>query len=231
VRFSYWYHWDGTDQIRVDALPEQAHRHIDQLAPIINANRDIIAAAEAGFIGKWGEWHYYGVPAQYQTYGERSLSNDPNGPRANLLRKLLSTWQVPIALRYPRDIRWAFTSLGLPADQTARIAHHADAVLVGPGEWGTWDSGAVGGETDEQWFHRVFLASPRVVIGEFGESTSYSEAEMRVAYESLARRQYAIHSWDSGNQPGGIKEMLMRMSHARGGTYWDDLVRNLGRWP
>jgi uncharacterized protein (TIGR03437 family) len=31
--------------------------HIDQLAPILLQNRDLIFALEAGFIGTWGEWH------------------------------------------------------------------------------------------------------------------------------------------------------------------------------
>src|SRR5688572_12611390 len=31
--------------------------HIDQLAPVLQANADVIAFMEMGFIGGWGEWH------------------------------------------------------------------------------------------------------------------------------------------------------------------------------
>jgi hypothetical protein len=40
-----------------DASLEQALRHIEQLAPVLEANKDVIAWIEAGFIGAWGEWH------------------------------------------------------------------------------------------------------------------------------------------------------------------------------
>ena len=34
--------------------------HIQQLAPVINSNRDVIVSIQAGFIGKYGEWYYTG---------------------------------------------------------------------------------------------------------------------------------------------------------------------------
>lgn len=209
-RFSYWFN-DGAFNFRLDAQPEQAHRHIDQLAPIVNANRDIILAVEAGFVGKWGEWHYDGVPSQFQTYGERSLSQSTTGPRANLLRKLLASFQVPIALRYPRDIRWAFGFLS--AADRARIAHHNDAVFTEPGEWGTWDS-----QSDRDWFTANFLNTPRIVFGEFGGDTDYSDAQIAAAFPSLAQRQYRAHSYDSG---APIRAALERLG------LWDDLVRGV----
>jgi len=32
--------------------------HIDQLAPVLLENQDLIFALEAGFVGTWGEWHH-----------------------------------------------------------------------------------------------------------------------------------------------------------------------------
>jgi len=228
VRFSYWYHWDEPEPLnfRIDAQPAQAHRHVDQLAAVINANADVVLVVEAGQVGKWGEWHYHNIPAQFRTYGERSLSNSTTGARADLVRKLLDTYQVPVAFRYPRDIRWMWGFLN--DSQKSRVAMHNDAVLTEPGEWGTWESGVTAGETDEQWLRRVFLSTPRTVGGEFGESTGYNAQSMASAYLSLAWRQYAYHSHDSG---APTRALLESMSHPRGGSYWDDIVRNLGRWP
>ena len=31
--------------------------HIDQLAPVVKANADMVYVLQAGFIGSWGEWH------------------------------------------------------------------------------------------------------------------------------------------------------------------------------
>ena len=41
-----------------DATPEQVHRHIAQLKPILQEYYDIIMVVQAGFIGSWGEWYY-----------------------------------------------------------------------------------------------------------------------------------------------------------------------------
>ena len=41
-----------------DAKPEQVHRHIAQLKPLIQEYYDIIMVVQAGFIGSWGEWYY-----------------------------------------------------------------------------------------------------------------------------------------------------------------------------
>ena len=33
-------------------------QHLDQLKPILQENKDVIAVLQAGFIGSWGEWYY-----------------------------------------------------------------------------------------------------------------------------------------------------------------------------
>src|SRR5688572_32488614 len=40
-----------------DAPKDVVLGHIEQLAPILQANADVIAVLQAGFIGAWGEWH------------------------------------------------------------------------------------------------------------------------------------------------------------------------------
>ncbi|MEX0680513.1 MAG: DUF4832 domain-containing protein [Balneolales bacterium] len=46
-----------------DAPLERVLSHLDQLAPLFQEYYDVIAVAQAGFIGAWGEWHgsYYGL--------------------------------------------------------------------------------------------------------------------------------------------------------------------------
>jgi len=38
---------------------ERVLKHIEQLGPVLRSNSDIIAFIETGFIGKWGEWHFF----------------------------------------------------------------------------------------------------------------------------------------------------------------------------
>lgn len=47
------YVWDGYSAV----TEPQMERHIDQLAPVLAANADVILHLEAGFFGAWGEWH------------------------------------------------------------------------------------------------------------------------------------------------------------------------------
>lgn len=51
VRFSY-----GNDDD--DAPKSRILEHINQVAPILNDNKDVTACHQLGFIGWWGEWHH-----------------------------------------------------------------------------------------------------------------------------------------------------------------------------
>ena len=52
-RFSYTNNQNGED-----AALDTILLHINQLAPILQENYDVITYVEAGFIGAWGEWYY-----------------------------------------------------------------------------------------------------------------------------------------------------------------------------
>src|ERR1035438_6517709 len=55
IRFIYNFGPIGAGAM--DAPIDVISMHIDQLAPILIQNKDLIFALEAGFIGTWGEWH------------------------------------------------------------------------------------------------------------------------------------------------------------------------------
>lgn len=52
VRFVYG--WVGS---RPDASRDRILGHIEQLAPVLAAQQDVIAWIDAGFVGRWGEWN------------------------------------------------------------------------------------------------------------------------------------------------------------------------------
>jgi hypothetical protein len=52
VRFVYG--WVGS---RPDASRDRILGHIEQLAPVLTAQQDVIAWIDAGFVGRWGEWN------------------------------------------------------------------------------------------------------------------------------------------------------------------------------
>ena len=41
-----------------DATKAQVLAHLEQLRPVLQADSDVIAVVQAGFIGIWGEWYY-----------------------------------------------------------------------------------------------------------------------------------------------------------------------------
>jgi Domain of unknown function (DUF4832)/Domain of unknown function (DUF4874) len=109
--------------------------HMDQLAPIIAANSDVIATAQAGFVGSWGEWH--------------SSSNNLTDP-VNA-RQIVDKWMdiLPadraIQLRTPA-LKWMVmdNSSALTAGEAftgtdkSRIGHHNDCFLANETDYGTY---------------------------------------------------------------------------------------------
>jgi hypothetical protein len=128
LRFAY------NDGPGPDASQATILAHLQQLAPILRANDDVIMSVEAGFIGQWGEWHD-------STHG---LDTDPVAKKA-ILAAILAA--VPanrdVALRYPSDIRAlepATGSAAIPDGSAAsRIGNHQDCFLSSdPDDVGTW---------------------------------------------------------------------------------------------
>ncbi|MFZ5878199.1 MAG: DUF4832 domain-containing protein, partial [Chloroflexota bacterium] len=132
VRFSYN---DGPSapNTEPDATLAQVLRHIEQLAPILEANKDVIAWFEAGFIGAWGEWHS----------STNGLDSDEN--KAIIRDALLANFPADryILFRYPGDfIGWHPQPLteaqAFSGTDQARAGHHNDCFLASDSDFGTY---------------------------------------------------------------------------------------------
>lgn len=100
IRFAYNYSDGGTTGLPgsngIDANNTITMGHIDQLAPILNDNRDVISSMDAGFIGRWGEWNYVsGTTWWEEPYTSRYRT---------IYQKLVDTLHpdIMIGFRYPR---------------------------------------------------------------------------------------------------------------------------------
>ncbi|MCL4639216.1 MULTISPECIES: DUF4832 domain-containing protein [Olivibacter] len=108
--------------------------HIKQLAPVIEANKDIIAVIQQGFIGLWGEGYYsdhFGIPGNYN---QQQIKD-----RAKLLQTMLSEWpkELMIQVRTPT----AFQDYKrLYGTELNRIGFHNDAFLGSEDDLGTFRS-------------------------------------------------------------------------------------------
>ena len=115
--------------------------HIDQLAPIIRGNADVVFVMQAGFVGAWGEWHS-------STHG---LEKD-HAALAAIVARILEVLPADrmTQVRVPKYKRWVLSQpvlgghrvvnsltahTGIPA---ARIGFNNDGFLAGKTCGGTW---------------------------------------------------------------------------------------------
>ncbi len=116
-----------------DASLEQALRHIQQLAPVLEANRDVIAWFEAGFIGAWGEWHTSAggldSPENKATVRDALYTHFPRD------RFILFRYPGDFTRWYPQPLTEAQAFTG---SAQARTGHHNDCFLASDDDWGTY---------------------------------------------------------------------------------------------
>lgn len=120
-----------------DASEVFMKRHIEQVAPVLQENEDVLFLLQAGFIGAWGEWHT-----------SQNFVDGPGGKeaRARVFDALLSAAPKSrrVALRYP-----AYKRMFVGADPTsfadlteenarARAAHLNDCFLSSEDDVGTY---------------------------------------------------------------------------------------------
>ena len=148
LRFAYTDSIGGTD-----APYPIIEQHIDQLKPIFETNKDIIAFVQAGFIGAWGEWHS-------STNGLATTDNEKL-----VLNKLLSVLPqgIMVQVRTPGMKQEIFNTtlpvgpdIAYSSDNRARVGHHNDCFLSGGDNYGTYNNIAA----DKQYISNEALYVP-----------------------------------------------------------------------
>jgi hypothetical protein len=141
LRFAYTESTDGAD-----APKDRVLAHLDQLAPYLQANSDVIDVMQAGFIGAWGEWYY---TRNFGNGGNVTPTDWAN--RKAVTDKLLSVLPATrmVQLRTPKFKRTMYSTAALPPSQAhngtalARLGHHNDCFLASPDDFGTYEDPAV----------------------------------------------------------------------------------------
>ncbi len=128
LRFSY------NAAFAADAPRATILGHLDQLAPLLYANADVIAIMQAGFIGAWGEWH-----------GSTNRLANPTD-RAAILDALLAALPASRGVQVRTPMYKAAYVPGGPVSDAeaftgsarARLGHHNDAFLASDDDLGTY---------------------------------------------------------------------------------------------
>jgi hypothetical protein len=148
LRFGYTDDMAGTD-----APLSIVKQHLDQLKPVFEDNKDVIAFVQAGFIGAWGEWHS-------SSNGLATTENE-----REVLNKLLSVLPVEIMVqvRTPGAKQQIFntttpveSAIAYTSDNRARVGHHNDCFLAGGTDYGTYTNI----EADKQYISKEALYVP-----------------------------------------------------------------------
>ena len=167
VRFSY----SESERVRQrDASKLMILRHIQQLKPILQANSDVIALLQAGFIGTWGEW-YYTSQVDFGGWGFDETPLKPNhlANRKEIVTALLDALPANRMLQLRNiDSKQNFFSLE-PIQYTkahnqtavARVGFHNDCFLANATDSGTFS------DPEEQ---RKYLAEESKFVPMGGET-------------------------------------------------------------
>lgn len=120
LRFAYERDFNGR-QAKGPTL-EQALRHLDQLKPFLEKNKDLILVVQAGVIGAWGEWHS----------SVHGLENSVEAKKA-ILKKLLKIVPADIAVQV-RVPEYKNILKDEPALYN-RLSFHDDMIIIKPHKW------------------------------------------------------------------------------------------------
>lgn len=220
LRFAYTTSTDGAD-----APKDRVLAHLDQLAPALRNNSDVIYLMQAGFIGAWGEWYYT------QNFGNAGVISATDwANRKAVTDKILSVLPATrmVQLRTPKFKRTMYTASPLsPGDAyngtaVARLGHHNDCFLASPDDYGTYENPAV---------EYPYLAAETTYLAMGGETcapnpprsscpTATSELEQfHWSYLNTDYHAGVLASWRDG---GCLADVTLRLGYRftlQSGTY------------
>jgi len=186
-----------------DAPKERVLRHIEQLAPVLRENADVIATVQAGFIGLWGEGyytdHFVADPHDPGTVTDQDWANRREVFLA-LLDALPATRTIQVrtmqmkqkTLGRSTGVDGALTAAEAYTDTpVARIGHHNDCFLASPDDFGTFLS-------DPITLDQEYLAAETRFVPMGGETCNVNppRSEWPTASAEMARYHYSYLNID-----------------------------------
>jgi hypothetical protein len=176
LRFAYTDAQDGTD-----ASVAVISGHLDQLKPILEENKDVIAFVQAGFVGAWGEWYY--TTNQLTTPANKKL----------ILDKLLESFpkEVKIQVRTPK-IKQDFVAtttamdatVGYGTTNTARLGFHNDCFMASVDDYGTYQNVTA---------EKTYVSNEALFVPTGGETCP--PVDVPIASCSIAEKEMTLLKW------------------------------------
>ena len=229
VRFSYSNTQPTGVQVQ-QASKAQILAHIDQIAPLLANNEDVIFSHQAGFIGTWGEW-YYTNSAEFGTTGTISAAQWDN--RKEIVDAMLDATPVgiPLQVRYAqiKQVMYGTTELteltAYENTANARIGFFNDAFLNDWGDQGTYSiSSQCQSPVGTAYYNYVanetqFLPMTGETNGlnvcDNGYRTTGANAitEMELTHWTTINRDYYTPFWDNVINSNHYDEIVRRLGY------------------
>jgi len=169
-----------------DAGLETVMQHMQQLKPLLEKYKAVIAVQQVGFIGAWGEWH--------------NSSNKLLESKNEIIEKLLSVLPPDrmIALRNPRDLQDIYPKAltkeqAFDASFQARTGFHNDCLLSNKHDSGTYFP------ADKYEDLRNYSKSLTKFTAAGGETCASTPEEQRTDCPTSLKELKALH-WDYLNK-------------------------------
>ncbi len=167
-----------------DVQKERVLEHIGQLKPVLQANKDVIAAVQQGFIGVWGEGYYtdyFGDASQSPYILNQENWDDRNAVLTALLDAVPKGRQVQV--RYPQAKQKLIYGSDAPTSSApltpteahndsnkARIGHHNDCFLASDTDFGTYNNYGPGTSGDDTATLKPYKAEDSRFVAVGGET-------------------------------------------------------------
>lgn len=201
VRFAYS---DGNSPGNNNPTKTQILSHISQLAPIMQANKDVIAVIQAGFIGAYGEWYY----TDY--FGTGNVTATQYADRNQILQAILAGFPGQIQVRTPlfkqkyigNANALTFTEAFSNTDK-ARIGHHNDSFLASAGS----EQGTYSGNSSNMLLERAYVKEDTKYVAMGGEINTFNSSNSTLttcANSTLMLDEYNYSYFNSVGYASGL---------------------------
>lgn len=187
LRFCYEY--NETNNV-VGPTTEQMLRHMKQLKPIVEKNKDLIHVIQAAFIGLWGEWHHPVYPHDEKTVLEAILDM---APESKFVQVRLVKYKNVLDANDPRRSRvsyhddylvgedhgWSVANANITAEYKQLLSDAPNMLIDGEMPWGTdtyYNHGEIDGTLMAQRLQEQHFTSMSVVHNykEGGQFATYN---------------------------------------------------------
>ena len=188
VRIAYEY--DESNNT-VGPTTDQMLRHMKQLKPFLEKNKDGIHVIQAGFIGLWGEWHHSVYPHDQKAVLEGIVDMAPEG---KMVQVRLASYKNVLDANDPRrsrvsyhddylvgvDHAWSTANPSNASEYQMMLTESANMLVDGEMPWGSdkyFNNGVIDGLQMAQHLLR-FHFSTMSVVHNYKEGSMYANYNM-----------------------------------------------------